>query len=155
MISTGWKDVVKRGYINSYVTFRCTTNDRHASVSLQYYEYNTRKWRNVRTPSKKYPADSFIQIGQMFVFIKIQGLHQGGLFRCVAEAHGNKICLRLGILSIVREYIYNFKSAKSKWGLWYDIHKFGVSLWAIMTREKCVYRPVGIGGGLIMGPIIC
>ena len=112
MISEAWKNGVKTGIKNRSVMFFCTTNDKHATVSLQYY---THKWNNIMTPSKKYPTGSVVQFGQVFVLSRYRGMHQSGFFRCIAKAHGNEICLTLGILLFVGEYFgeHRFQTFKS------------------------------------------
>ena len=114
MISRVWKNGEKTGYKDRPVLYECRTNDEDATVSLQYY---TNKWNNIMTPSKKYPAGSVGRLGQIFVLRRYRGIHQSGFFRCIANAHGNVICLNLGILLYAGEYVWNdkfqiFKSTK-------------------------------------------
>ena len=115
MISGAWKNGEKTGYKDRPVLYYCTTNDEDATVSLQYY---TNKWNNIMTPSKKYPAGSIVQFGQVFLLRRYRGIHQSGFFRCIAKAHGDVICLNLGILLYAGEYVWEdrfqiFKSTKT------------------------------------------
>lgn len=105
MISRMWKEGINMGIKDRSVAFVCLTNDKNANVTLQYH---TDKWNNIMTPSKRYPAGSVLQLGSTFLLKRFEHKHQGGIFKCVAKAHGKEICLLLGALYMSSKCIYYF-----------------------------------------------
>ena len=110
MISKAWKKQYHVASVGDSVIFDCTTNDRNAKVTLQYrYEQSNGFWMDIMHPYSsysRYSASSIQQLEQRFLFKEFRRLY-GNLFRCIAEAHGNKICLTLGSLHLFREHLYS------------------------------------------------
>ena len=100
MVSKAWKNGVKVRTEDNPAFFFCFANNKHATVSLQYY---THKWNNIMTPSKKFPAGSVLHLGSWFFLRRRRGMHHSGFFRCVVKAHGDEICLKLGYLLFASE----------------------------------------------------
>ena len=110
MISKAWKKQYHVASEGDSVMFDCTTSDRNANVTLQYrYKHSNGVWMDIMHPYSsysRYSTSSVLQLAQSFLFTEFRRLY-GNLFRCIAEAHGNKICLTLGSLILFREQLYS------------------------------------------------
>ena len=101
MLAKPWPGRTKTSYRYSSVVFNCTTNDKDATVTLEYQEGDD--WRNVIDLPSTFPNGSFMQRGQIIVLKKLFD-SQGGLYRCIAKSQNqDEICLSFGPLFSARK----------------------------------------------------
>ena len=101
ILSEPW-DSKKAAYYQESVTFNCTTNDKDATVSLQYYDVGD--WLDIMTPTWYFPKGSVVQIGQIFVLKSIENFDQATHYRCFAKSQQRQVCLELGSIAFFGKY---------------------------------------------------
>ena len=94
----------KAAYYEETVTFNCTTNDKDATVSLQYYDVGD--WLDIMTPTWYFPKGSVLQIGQTFVLKSIEHFDQATHYRCIAKSQQRQVCLALGSIAFFGKYYF-------------------------------------------------
>lgn len=91
-----WPSGAKTRYRFSSVVFNCTTNDKDATVAVEYQ--TSYGFQNVLDLPSIFPNGSFTQRGQIIVLKELLK-SQVGLYRCIAKSQKqDEICLSFGTL---------------------------------------------------------
>ena len=91
----------KVAYHGQSILFNCTTNDKDATVLLEYHEIGD--WLDVMMPSLYFPKGSVNQTGQIFLLKSLDSRDQATHYRCIAKSKQKQICLALGSVAYFRK----------------------------------------------------